>query len=356
MSEKGQTIAVKFTTQYEVNNPIHIIGVVGSISSLGCWNPEHCMRLHQVPSSRGHWEGTVSVSKNQPFEWKLVLLDRGTREVIRWEERNNRRTILKDGGRPEVIAPWCVSETVKYHDADSNITHHTEENIPQNDIYTERKDFGYDKKAAWGSIPKLTYDYNGDKRNKKAVRFPKPPVTDVIRYEKEEEKVNLTFPITATNGVEGRLRNKFEVYWGSKDGNYIADGGETSKPHAEGKAVTDALASAHEDDASISLRRRNSVEYQINRYLENQDSSSDPNRDYRKGFDDRAQSHNVIEQKADEKHLRLKLLLDDIPVNTDEEVDGKNQFTQIAGNPYFIGTVATVLVVSAVIYYRYLSI
>eukprot|EP01124_Arcella_intermedia_P036532 TRINITY_DN9590_c0_g2_i1.p1 TRINITY_DN9590_c0_g2~~TRINITY_DN9590_c0_g2_i1.p1 ORF type:complete len:120 (-),score=8.63 TRINITY_DN9590_c0_g2_i1:63-422(-) len=63
------------------------VGVLGSLSQLGAWNPHHCILLQ--PTHPDRWSLTLTLPDNTFFEWKFIIVSQD-RTVIRWEEHSNR--------------------------------------------------------------------------------------------------------------------------------------------------------------------------------------------------------------------------------------------------------------------------
>ena len=68
-----------------------ILALTGSIPQLGTWEPRYSLRMTRI----GINEWGISISADgiyAPFEYKYVVLDEATGELVTWEESDNRRT------------------------------------------------------------------------------------------------------------------------------------------------------------------------------------------------------------------------------------------------------------------------
>ena len=77
----------------EVNAPLvsdsQVVAVCGSIKALGNWDPEAAVVMNDARFPL--WEVNVPLhGVSQPFEYKFLILDKSTRKVIAWENRDNR--------------------------------------------------------------------------------------------------------------------------------------------------------------------------------------------------------------------------------------------------------------------------
>ncbi len=67
------------------------LGLVGSVPMLGGWQPERALRL--LPDGMHEWCISLSGASLQlPFEYKYVVLNEETGDVVAWEDGDNRRT------------------------------------------------------------------------------------------------------------------------------------------------------------------------------------------------------------------------------------------------------------------------
>ncbi len=66
-----------------------VLAVVGSVPVLGAWDPSHALRLQ--PSGLHEWSIALSAASiTTPFEYKYVVLDDETGDLIYWEDGANR--------------------------------------------------------------------------------------------------------------------------------------------------------------------------------------------------------------------------------------------------------------------------
>ncbi len=75
------------------------VAVVGSEPSLGVWNTMRYLPMRYIGS--GDWMLTINAyAMTLPFEYKYVVVDSHTHDIVEWEEGDNRRTPvsrLEDG-------------------------------------------------------------------------------------------------------------------------------------------------------------------------------------------------------------------------------------------------------------------
>ena len=72
-----------------------VIAVSGNIDALGNWDPAKALRLSDACFPE--WSGSFSMrGLKGSFEYKFLILDKATGEVVAWEMRDNRRFTLPD--------------------------------------------------------------------------------------------------------------------------------------------------------------------------------------------------------------------------------------------------------------------
>jgi len=103
-----ELIEVRFATHYQTVTKDHVISVTGSCAFLGSWDPDHALLLTRQEHS-DWWEGRVLLPLTEYFEWKLIVYDSATRQVVRWEEIENRWNWV-DRGPIEITVWWNGDE------------------------------------------------------------------------------------------------------------------------------------------------------------------------------------------------------------------------------------------------------
>ncbi|XP_060594480.1 uncharacterized protein LOC132748844 [Ruditapes philippinarum] len=104
-------VNVRFTSHHDVSNENDVVGVIGSCKTLGNWEPESALLLERR-GVKGCWSSLVRLPLSQYFEWKLIVIDRLTREIQNWEEYPNRWHWI-DRGPVEIIAGWNSKEITR---------------------------------------------------------------------------------------------------------------------------------------------------------------------------------------------------------------------------------------------------
>ena len=70
-------------------NANHSLAVVGNTGSLGMWNPTKAIAMRH--NSRGVWTATIPIHAHEDnIEYKFIIIDNATGEVIEWENGINR--------------------------------------------------------------------------------------------------------------------------------------------------------------------------------------------------------------------------------------------------------------------------
>ena len=85
-------------------SPEHMLAVCGSTPSLGAWNAAKAVRLND--GAFPLWRGLISASDITPAtEFKFLILDKATGDVVAWEYGDNRRVGIKPAiGEATVLA------------------------------------------------------------------------------------------------------------------------------------------------------------------------------------------------------------------------------------------------------------
>ncbi len=95
--------------------PGQSVGVCGSHPAIGCWNPSRFHRLKPLGDSE--WILSVNIEGMPlPLEFKYVIIDDQTNQLVAWEEGDNRTTLGLDVADGQALVlyrePLRVSETV----------------------------------------------------------------------------------------------------------------------------------------------------------------------------------------------------------------------------------------------------
>ena len=79
------------------------LAVIGSQPALGGWSPRMALRMHEV--ALHEWELTLNaVGLHFPFEYKYVVVDEATGELLQWESGDNRCSGFKGVDKNTVLA------------------------------------------------------------------------------------------------------------------------------------------------------------------------------------------------------------------------------------------------------------
>ncbi|MCF0197421.1 MAG: hypothetical protein HUK03_09395, partial [Bacteroidaceae bacterium] len=103
---------ILFKVQAPQLKPNEALALIGSQPPLGAWN--HLMALRMLRAQTHEW--TLSVSADRlylPFEYKYVVIDEQTGELIRWETGDNRLSpsIVIESGRVLVVHDTQIHDT-----------------------------------------------------------------------------------------------------------------------------------------------------------------------------------------------------------------------------------------------------
>ncbi|XP_067666419.1 uncharacterized protein [Haliotis asinina] len=106
------TCKVDVYTNY-VTPPGKVLGIIGSTPTLGCWEPGSCVLMDSCyPRGSGKWKGSFVADNETEIEWKLVVIDKERKEVIRWEERTN-RSLNVSGQWVKLEVAWSGGESIR---------------------------------------------------------------------------------------------------------------------------------------------------------------------------------------------------------------------------------------------------
>jgi 4-alpha-glucanotransferase len=65
-----------------------VLGVCGSLDSLGNWDPKEAIALSDA--NFPEWSVTIDIHNvNRPFEYKFLILKKSNKELVAWDEQNN---------------------------------------------------------------------------------------------------------------------------------------------------------------------------------------------------------------------------------------------------------------------------
>ncbi|MDE6632046.1 MAG: 4-alpha-glucanotransferase, partial [Muribaculaceae bacterium] len=88
ISAKPESVLFKVTAP--MVKPDEVLAISGEPRTLGAWNPEKALIFNDAHYPV--WEVALDMKDIKlPFEYKFVILDKKTRKVVEWENRNNRR-------------------------------------------------------------------------------------------------------------------------------------------------------------------------------------------------------------------------------------------------------------------------
>lgn len=108
MAARVELIEIRFATHYRVCDEKHVVAISGSCESLGAWKPEQVLLLKRQDAG-DWWEGAIMLPLSVYFEWKIVIYDEDRKQVVRWEERENRWKWV-DRGPIEITVWWNMDE------------------------------------------------------------------------------------------------------------------------------------------------------------------------------------------------------------------------------------------------------
>ena len=93
----AQTIVMRLLVPTQAPN--EVVALIGSQPPLGDWKPERALRLMQT--SPCEWRLALSTTALQlPFEYKYVIVDAETGDLLRWENGDNRRVAASNTYAP----------------------------------------------------------------------------------------------------------------------------------------------------------------------------------------------------------------------------------------------------------------
>ncbi|XP_048745736.2 uncharacterized protein LOC125658503 [Ostrea edulis] len=101
MDSTQKTVWVQFRTHYVTNSEDLVLGITGSLPELGQWNARRAVLADEIPKRSGEWVVLIELPANVTFDWKWAVLSKKNAPMTayRWEERDNRRTVLQGRGR-----------------------------------------------------------------------------------------------------------------------------------------------------------------------------------------------------------------------------------------------------------------
>lgn len=110
------------------------VAILGSEAALGVWNEKRYLPMHYIGD--GDWMITINASAMEfPFEFKYVVVDNKTHDVVEWEHGANRKAQVKrlEEGEQLVIYGGNVRSmcALSFHDELLDEAHTQKHEIPE---------------------------------------------------------------------------------------------------------------------------------------------------------------------------------------------------------------------------------
>jgi len=100
--ETSEKVTIRVVYYCSSTQPNQKVKLVGSIPTLGSWNPNNGIDLATDISSFPEWSSTIFIPENSSIEYKYVIVDSSTSNVVRWESipnNGNRQIDVGKSGR-----------------------------------------------------------------------------------------------------------------------------------------------------------------------------------------------------------------------------------------------------------------